>query len=226
MLIHMKKLNDEQIKLIIKLYSEDNKTIKQLAVEFNCCHVTIYRVLKENGIKKSKEKIALLQGITVFTKEQQDNIIKLYTQDLFSTNQIAKLLDTHQRAIRRTLKNNGTELRKSHNRFKNLDGSEYESPKFGDKSPLWKGGRRISDDGYVYIIDPNRKCGQTKKRHIREHRYIMEQHINRKLNIDEHVHHINGIKDDNRIENLVIKKSTNHYGEVICPCCNHQFRIR
>ena len=43
-----------------------------------------------------------------------------------------------------------------------------------------------------------------------EHRYIMEQHIGRKLSRNEVVHHKNGDKRDNRIENLEIMPLSEH----------------
>lgn len=72
----------------------------------------------------------------------------------------------------------------------------------GVKHPRWKGGRRI-DNGYIEIYSPHHPY---KKRNgcIKEHRLIMEKYLGRFLQFQEVIHHINGNKMDNRIENLML----------------------
>ena len=43
-----------------------------------------------------------------------------------------------------------------------------------------------------------------------EHRLVIEEYFERKLKSNEHVHHINGDKGDNRLENLVVMSAQAH----------------
>lgn len=75
----------------------------------------------------------------------------------------------------------------------------------GSGSPSWKGGRRARKDGYMLIKVLPGKGGE-----VLEHRFVMERHLGRPLQPNEHVHHINGDKTDNRIENLLVLSCSEH----------------
>ncbi len=74
----------------------------------------------------------------------------------------------------------------------------------GKRSRWWKGGTTISD-GYICVRIPHNDFFRpmvTRGGYIKEHRLIMARHLNRCLLPWEVVHHKNGIRDDNRLENL------------------------
>jgi hypothetical protein len=95
----------------------------------------------------------------------------------------------------------------------------------GHRSMAWKGGRIKDRFGYVLIWKPghpNAKIGG----YIHEHRLVMSEYLGRPLESYEFVHHKNGIKDDNRLENLELLTKNVHRGRVICPYCKKEFTIR
>lgn len=79
----------------------------------------------------------------------------------------------------------------------------------GKNNANWKGGKSLKQDGYVLIRKPKHPSSY-KNGYMFEHRYIMEKKLGRKLKKYEHVHHKNGVKDDNRPDNLELVNAQSH----------------
>lgn len=79
----------------------------------------------------------------------------------------------------------------------------------GENHPNWGGGKQKMSGGYIGILQPDHpRAG--KKGYVREHILVWEAAHNTTLPQGWVVHHLNGVVDDNRAENLVALPNTRH----------------
>jgi hypothetical protein len=91
------------------------------------------------------------------------------------------------------------------------------------------GNRHYDKHGYVWV-----NTGSYQRQ--QEHRLVMEEHLGRPLAANEHVHHRNEVKDDNRLENLKLVTNQEHgrlhggrmrtLADRECDNCGTSFRPR
>ena len=94
----------------------------------------------------------------------------------------------------------------------------------------------VKSDKYIYLSDTkkvSKRDGYVDVIHngiwVAEHRLVMEQMLGRPLIKGESVHHINGIRDDNRPENLELWLGAIRYGQratdIKCHNCGEPYKI-
>jgi len=69
-------------------------------------------------------------------------------------------------------------------------------------------------DGYIYLLKKDHP-NVSKSGYVAEHVVVMTQFLNRPLDKKETIHHKNGIRNDNRIENLELWSNSHPYGQRI-----------
>lgn len=76
----------------------------------------------------------------------------------------------------------------------------YKKNNTGENHWYWRGGVKTRPDGYIRDSKTDRYI----------HRMVMEAYLGRELTSEEHIHHINGDNQDNRLENLQIMTNSEH----------------
>ncbi len=71
----------------------------------------------------------------------------------------------------------------------------------GPDHPNYRGDRHLDNEGYVLAYAPGHP--HRKGRYVLEHRLVYEQAHGITLTPHDVIHHINGVRTDNRLENLV-----------------------
>lgn len=72
-----------------------------------------------------------------------------------------------------------------------------------EKNSMWNGGTTYNTKGYILLKNPNHPRANNHG-YVLEHILVMEKKLGRYISNDEAVHHLNGIKTDNRPENLEV----------------------
>jgi hypothetical protein len=98
---------------------------------------------------------------------------------------------------------------------KGLCSAHHQQRKAGKElRPIWDGKPkpRMVAGGYIMIKDASHPNAR-KSGYILEHVKVMSDHLGRPLWPDENVHHINGVRDDNRIGNLELWSTSQPSGQ-------------
>lgn len=82
--------------------------------------------------------------------------------------------------------------------------------RFGPSNPRWNGGEVKDSSGRVMIYSPLHPRPSYCGTHVYRYRLVMEKHLGRFLESNEHVHHINGDFTDDRLENLKVVTPSEH----------------
>ena len=167
-------------------------TAQEIATMFNVKKATVRHTAKNLGL--INEHTPRTKESYLYSETDLKTFEKHYTKPLQRTEVVCSNCQKHffisncylkrERKYRFCNKKCESQFRSYHNTVEN-----------------WKGGT-ILPNGYKYI--------EINGKQIEEHRLVMMKHLGRELLTTEHVHHKNGNKLDNRIENLELLTNVEH----------------
>jgi predicted transcriptional regulator len=201
--VRHRELSDDERAWIVAEY-QCRTAVSQIARELRTSLGTVYAVLREADVTFR----GVGQQPALLTTEERREVVDRYNAGQAPTG-IAGQMRRGAATIRRVLREEGIEV--------------HSGPRVGPMSPGWKGGRVRWAGGYTAVWvgkdDPMRSMARADG-YIAEHRLVMARAIARPLERHETVHHINGIRDDNRLENLQLRTGRHGKGAAFrCRDC-------
>ena len=131
-----------------------------------------------------------------------DRVKQLYLAEDLTQREVAMRLGLDRSTIGRVLKREGIQPKIGKSDLRRIKGMKH---------PNWKGGI-ISHEGYTMLRIPKHHRAKTSG-YVFEHIVIWEQVHKRKLPAGWVIHHLNGIKNDNRPSNLMAMRRGEHINQ-------------
>lgn len=159
-------------------------------------------------VRRSGVELRTVGGRRRATSESQEAEIVALLATGMTQASVATKVGRHTTVVSKIAARNGIASR--HRATKDAHGS-------------WKGGVVTDLNGYLlermYPEDPYYSMAP-KTQYVPQHRVVMARHLGRALTKYESVHHINGDRKGNRIENLQLRYGAHGKGKVLtCRCC-------
>lgn len=182
-----RKLSLEDEKRVAELVASDNIYIKEICEQFGLTRITVHRIAARHGVRRPVGRQP-----RVLSDEETNQIIELGLTDM-SQQAIAEMFGLSQSRVSHILRYHGIFKSKGRNKPRR------------ESHGSWKGGVHAAPGGYLWELvdwDDPMASMRSSNGYVLQHRLVMARSLGRPLTKDENVHHINGIKDDNRLENL------------------------
>lgn len=186
---------------IVNLYVNERFGVRSISKELHFSGPTILSVLHRYGVTRSRVEGKQLAADSKH-KDLDEKINHLYLIEKLGIKSVSERLSCNYGLVQRRLKRMGILRSKSegvkiaYEQGRLKPGGQWTR----DKNPRWKGGRYVRPDGYVALLMPEHP--RAYRGVVLEHIVVWEKVHNQPLPKGWVVHHLNGIRSDNRPENL------------------------